>query len=464
MNQRQPQTHTTAAAELRAEIEKIVAYIRREYENHSEDEPYYPILMQGGPAEAHQHLGYLHGRAMALLDHDIKGAIKQRRLLLERARRLGYRDDSSKTFPPADTAETSSRKRPAPREVHFPPVANGIDYLYSVVEHLTVQPEPQPRNLKYAVLHLYAATEVLLKARLGKEHRTLIWAEPQKATSSSQQARSCGAEEALDRLRDVLDIEVDAESRQAIGKLGKTRNQLQHDGLTQAAPAIEAQAAEVLDFLLAFIHQHLERDVDADLGRQLEVIKEKVGEIKTYVRKRTERLSRTLPPGATVQCPDCDRWTLVVGSDASVTCHFCDFTEDAERAALRYAETILGLSKYLSVSQGEEEPVRPCAGCPDIAMVAGAVTLDEHRAAAVTSVHKREAKEPDEGGGSLFAPAQTYDVQPIRYLCFSCASAFSSAELDTCSYCGSPLQRGRTRCVPGVRARNLPLFLIRPRP
>ncbi|MET9374080.1 hypothetical protein ABZX98_08015 [Streptomyces sp. NPDC002992] len=437
MTQRQPQTRPTAAAELRAEIEKIVAYIRREYETHSDEDPYYPILIQGGPAEAHQHLGYLHGRAMALLDHDIKGAIKQRRLLLERARRLGYRDDSSSTSLPADTAETSSRKRPAPPEVQFPPVANGIDYLYSVVEHLTVQPEPQPRNLKYAVLHLYAATEVLLKARLGKEHPTLIWAEPQKATSSSQQARSCGAEEALDRLRDVLDIEVDAESRKAIGKLGQIRNQLQHDGLTRAAPAIEAQAAEVLDFLLAFIHQHLERDIDAGLGRQLEVIKEKVGEIKTYVRKRTERLSRTLPPGATVQCPDCDRWTLVVGGDASVTCHFCDRTEDAERTALRYAEAILGLSKYISVSQGEEEPVLPCAGCPDFAMVAGVVTLDEYRTAAAAPAHKIGSKEQDGGEGSLFDPAQLANVPPsIHYLCFSCASAFSSSELDACSYCG----------------------------
>jgi hypothetical protein len=51
--------------------------------------------------------------------------------------------------------------------VDFPPVTNGMDYLCSVVEHLTGN--PQPRDLKYAVLHLQAAAEVLLKARLARE-------------------------------------------------------------------------------------------------------------------------------------------------------------------------------------------------------------------------------------------------------------------------------------------------------
>ncbi|WP_186784533.1 hypothetical protein [Streptomyces sp. CBG33] len=52
-----------------------------------------------------------------------------------------------------------------PPQVDFPPVRNGIDYLTSVVEHLS-RTRPDPRDLKYAVLHLHAATEVLLKARL----------------------------------------------------------------------------------------------------------------------------------------------------------------------------------------------------------------------------------------------------------------------------------------------------------
>jgi hypothetical protein len=48
--------------------------------------------------------------------------------------------------------------------IMFRPVDNGLDYLESVIEHL--RGEPDQRNLKYAVLHLQAAVEVLLKIRL----------------------------------------------------------------------------------------------------------------------------------------------------------------------------------------------------------------------------------------------------------------------------------------------------------
>ncbi|MFD5074512.1 hypothetical protein [Streptomyces sp. NPDC058371] len=65
--------------------------------------------------------------------------------------------------------------------VDFPPVENGLDYLLSVVEHLARPPQDMtPRHLKYAVLHLQAATEVLLKsvssASTGRwSSRTWMW-------------------------------------------------------------------------------------------------------------------------------------------------------------------------------------------------------------------------------------------------------------------------------------------------
>lgn len=51
--------------------------------------------------------------------------------------------------------ETSSGER---LHVDYPPVPNGMDYLDSVVDHLSG--EPKPRDLKYAVLHLQAGVIV----------------------------------------------------------------------------------------------------------------------------------------------------------------------------------------------------------------------------------------------------------------------------------------------------------------
>ncbi|MGW1638448.1 hypothetical protein [Streptomyces lavendulae] len=55
------------------------------------------------------------------------------------------------------------------REVSFPPVQNGIDHLDDVADHPGLE-QPSLRNLRYAVLHLQAAAEVPLKARLVQKH------------------------------------------------------------------------------------------------------------------------------------------------------------------------------------------------------------------------------------------------------------------------------------------------------
>ncbi|MGW0886006.1 hypothetical protein [Streptomyces sp. NPDC002671] len=57
---------------------------------------------------------------------------------------------------------TSSEQAGA--QVHFPPIANGLDYLLSVTKHLVVDDEDATvteRALKYAILHLAAGAEVL---------------------------------------------------------------------------------------------------------------------------------------------------------------------------------------------------------------------------------------------------------------------------------------------------------------
>ncbi|WP_244302586.1 hypothetical protein [Streptomyces viridosporus] len=70
--------------------------------------------------------------------------------------------------------------------VDFPPVPNGIDYLSEVVTRLArPDAEVSPRDLKYAVLHLQAATEVLVKARLQIAHWSLVVKDLSKCTKSS---------------------------------------------------------------------------------------------------------------------------------------------------------------------------------------------------------------------------------------------------------------------------------------
>ncbi|MGW4184288.1 hypothetical protein ACWEK2_19150 [Streptomyces albidoflavus] len=55
---------------------------------------------------------------------------------------------------------------------------NGIDLPLSAFDHLSQRNgEPGARGLKYSVLHLQAAVEALLKARLIREHWSLVFSD-----------------------------------------------------------------------------------------------------------------------------------------------------------------------------------------------------------------------------------------------------------------------------------------------
>ncbi|MDX2929519.1 hypothetical protein PV411_34005 [Streptomyces sp. NRRL_B-16638] len=118
--------------------------------------------------------------------------------------------------------------------VDFLPVPNGIDYLSEVVSRLA-RPDRNvtPRDLKYAVLHLQAATEVLVKARLQIAHWSLVVKDLSKCTREKYDEgkfESATIAESMRRLVDVVGLQIEKRDREAVEELGKLRNRLQHWG------------------------------------------------------------------------------------------------------------------------------------------------------------------------------------------------------------------------------------------
>ncbi|MFJ7146685.1 hypothetical protein ACIQVT_00400 [Streptomyces sp. NPDC100445] len=239
--------------------------------------------------------------------------------------------------------------------------------------------EPTPRDLKYAVLHLQAGTEVLLKARLQQAHWTLIVqdlpAELRKTKKGPLRERvpigsfaSCGIDETLTRLREVVGLDLDSKHLAAVAKLGQTRNALQHYGLTQSAPAVEAQAATVLDFLLTFLHEHLLPHLDAPERVQVEAamddVRHRLGTITKLIQTRMNGLKEALAPctDATVLCPDCGMPALVAG--VPLSCRFCYRSwTDAECAAADYVYAEMVRKKAVDPLDNEEPQLYWCPTC-----------------------------------------------------------------------------------------------------
>jgi chorismate mutase len=213
-----------------------------------------------------------------------------------------------------------------PRPVLFPPLENGLDYMEDAIDRL--RGNPDSRDLKYGVLHLAAAIEVLLKMRLIKEHWSLIFEQVSTASLAKYESgdfKSVNSAEALRRLRDIASVPVMRVDEIHIENIVKKRNRLQHFGLGDSAESIQAVTAAALDYLLDFVDIQL-RDPNGSPGdpveETLDRIREQLAEIDALVQTRMESLKDGLDSSEVVlSCPSCTLSALVPGEPCK--CLYC---------------------------------------------------------------------------------------------------------------------------------------------
>ncbi|MDQ0798186.1 hypothetical protein [Streptomyces sp. B1I3] len=280
----------------------------------------------------------------------------------------------------------------------FPPVPNGIDYLLTVVTDLLPDLAGKPPRIKYAVLHLQAAAEVLLKARLSRVHWSLVFKDPGKATSTKYADAdfdSCTTDEAVVRLRNIAGIQISQKEATALKDLAKDRNALQHYGLTHNAKAVESRAATVLDFLVRFIEEHLapELSESESLAQQMGTVRAALKLIQSFATERMNRLRGNElkdAEGRTLRCPDCQQLAVLTKA-TPCSCLFCGRNWPA-----------YDLADYLRAGRHPGSPLDECPGC--------------------------------------YAPTLTDDAEfadgKATLYCTNCASRYAPAELGNCAACG----------------------------
>lgn len=300
-------------------------------------------------------------------------------------------------------------------EIAFPPLVNGVDYLESVVEHL--QGEPTDRDLKYAILHLVAGTEVLLKARLAQEHWSLAFEHPGKATKEAWSAgefRSCGIVDALDRLVEIVGVEVPSKDRSNIRALIEKRNRLQHFGLSESAPAIQSVAIRVLNFLISFVTEGLRDRLtgDDDVDERLQRIRQGLSGIDELVSVRLKSIAKVLDSREpVVSCPQCMQVALEPGDPC--LCHFCGAEGEPESVAREYLYAVLGEDEYSAARGRTEWSLGTCPDCERDTLVRGV----------------------------LIRGRQTRDqLQALPCCCFSDGATWESGEMGECSRCGTAIR------------------------
>ncbi|MDO8612405.1 MAG: hypothetical protein Q7R32_06230 [Dehalococcoidia bacterium] len=205
---------------------------------------------------------------------------------------------------------------------------NALDFLVSSSGHALSDSQS---DWKYALLHLAAAVELLLKTRLEQEHWSLLFADVDKADLTklhSGDFKSIDFEGACARLAKIASVSIDEADLQHLDQLRKLRNRVQHFEIHVELEQIKSLLDRGINFFVGFMQENLPDRLAAHDPR-FERIYGHLRELESFVETRLESIDHELKRAPDlVECGWCWQETLILGS-GDPRCAFCGFTMPA---------------------------------------------------------------------------------------------------------------------------------------
>ncbi len=214
---------------------------------------------------------------------------------------------------------------------------NALDFTLSAAEAATVD---EPQKWKYAILHLVAGVELLLKARLQIEHWSLLFSQADKASKqnlASGDFTSVNFDVARKRLKNIADVSISRRDEKYLKDLRKYRNNIQHYKVELEIDTTKALIGKGISFVIKFYHNELEQRVTVDNQSVLERIHIRLREFEEFVSERMETIACELAEWTTVNCYVCQQDTLIIGT-LEPRCLFCRTVVSSEDIAYEISE------------------------------------------------------------------------------------------------------------------------------
>lgn len=148
-------------------------------------------------------------------------------------------------------------------DLHLDLLENGIDFIRVGIEEFFAPGADDPRRHKYALLHIFSGTLLLLKERLRREHRALIWKEVVRVDDET--AKTVDFDEAIERVQKVCKVGLAAKDMDLLRWCQKKRNQLEHYHCVLNLPETQTRIASLVEFVDGFLSTQL----GVELGKKL---------------------------------------------------------------------------------------------------------------------------------------------------------------------------------------------------
>ncbi len=213
---------------------------------------------------------------------------------------------------------------------------DSLDLLLSAAE--AVSRDDGPRSLKEAVLHLGNGVELLVKARIAREHWSLIFADVDKASRDKLDAgdfASVDAPRALNRLEQIVGVPIGGRWNTHLKSLRQQRNRLTHFTATLDTAQTKSLVAKVMAFCVSFCEQQGMATARAD--DKLSAIHKNLTPLQEFVDHRIQNISANWKDALLWVCPECWQPALVIDG-GEVDCKFCKRKADPLELAAVNAE------------------------------------------------------------------------------------------------------------------------------
>lgn len=210
---------------------------------------------------------------------------------------------------------------------------NGLDFILSAVEYAA---RGTPRDLKYAIMHLVDGMELLVKARLEREHWSLLFSQVDKASQvrlKSGDFKSVDFEQACERLKSICGVELDASRRKYLDDLRKRRNVARHYKIELDVYQVRSLLAQCLNVYRDFCEREFPDLADGSKSKELlSSIWDYLVENDEFVSTRLRVIAPDLEGHQTWKCPACWQDAVLVGDEGGI-CQFCNVSPDARELA-----------------------------------------------------------------------------------------------------------------------------------
>jgi hypothetical protein len=180
-------------------------------------------------------------------------------------------------------------------------VGNALAFLSRSVA--AIRGDDSEHSVAFAIADLAGAVEVLMKARLVREHWTLVCESPDKATLTALAngiAITVNPDKAADRLQNVAGMDMQTH-RNALKDIARLRNRALHFTLTTGGElpvGVRAQYGRALNFVLWFLNSEFRKGTSGNIRGLVEEVIEnlttEVGEIDDLVTARMETIAAEL--------------------------------------------------------------------------------------------------------------------------------------------------------------------------